>query len=179
VHGFLHRALAPQTLASAWLVLTVALTLAMAVAQSAIAASSSMGPSARPLVAPVLVAGEVGAAPTRARERATAPCRALASADRAAPSHRGCAPGPTMLFTAIATDRHAALASLFGTAGPHGPPAGDAEPTTPAIPAFMGDAQPSFTLDFSLSHALRGPFGTAVAASSAPRDVRPVVVRRD
>ena len=171
MHGFLHRALAPQTIAYAWLVCTVALTLALAVAQSALAAPSSMGQGIRPLLAPALVTGDALAAPgsvaAHARVPAGVPCTAFASRDRAAVPDRRCAAAPHVRFAPAETGRSAALARLFGTAGPHGPPAGPAIATTPAIAVAVGHAMPSITLDFSLRRALRGPFGTAVAASSA------------
>ena len=170
MHGFLHRALAPQTIACAWLVFTVALTLALAVAQSAIAAPSSMGPSIRPLLAPALVTGDALAAPVStaapAPEPAGVPCAAFASGNRAAGPDRRCAAAPNVLFARAETGRSAALARLFGTAGPHGPPAGRAIATSDAIAVSDRPLPPrSITLDSSLSHALRG---TAVAASSAP-----------
>ena len=73
MHTLIHRALSPQTISYAWLVLTVALTFALAVAQSAIAAARRCPPPAcrrprRPL----------GPAGARARRRG---CRA-AAADR-------------------------------------------------------------------------------------------------
>jgi hypothetical protein len=172
MHGFLHRALAPQTIACAWLVFTVALTLALAVAQSAIAAPSSMGPGIRPLLAPALVTGDALAAPASAAapapEPAGVPCAAFASGARAAVADRRCAAAPNVLFAPAETGRSAALARLFGTAGPHGPPVGHGIATTRAIAVSVRPLPPSITLDFSLSQALRGPFGTAVAASSAP-----------
>jgi hypothetical protein len=170
MHGFLHRALAPQTIAYAWLVFTVALTLALAVAQSALAAPSPTGPSIRPLPAPALANGDAPAAPSAAApapEPAGVPCAAFASGDISAVPARRCAAAPNVLFAPSETGRSAALARLFGTAGPHGPPAGPAIATTRAIAVAVGHLPPSITLDFSLSHALRGPFDTAVAASSA------------
>jgi hypothetical protein len=183
MHALIHRALAPQTLTYVWLVLTVALTLALAVAQSAIAGpSSAAGASIRPLLAPALATGDVRAAPWPAPDRAGVGCPTLPAGEEAtAPTgapHAGvprcatarpAAPGlPLVRRTPVETSRSAALAALFGTAGPHGPPAARANATTRAIPVSIGLTRPSFTLDFSLSSALRGPIGTAVAASSAP-----------
>ena len=100
MHGFLHRALAPQTIAYAWLVFTVALTLALAIAQSAIAAPSSMGPSIRPPLAPALVTGDALAAPVSAAapapEPTGVPCAAFASGHRAAGPDRRCAAAPNV-----------------------------------------------------------------------------------
>ncbi len=96
MHALIHRALAPQTVAYVWLVFTVALTLALAVAQSAIAApSSAAAASIRPLLAPALATGDVLAAPAPAPDRAGVVCpdrapdagaRRCATARPAAPS---------------------------------------------------------------------------------------------
>jgi hypothetical protein len=190
MHALIHRALAPQTVAYVWLVFTVALTLALAVAQSAIAApSSSAAASIRPLLAPALATGDVLAAPAPGPNRV---CSTLLAGEEAAVSARTADTGaarcatarpaapslPLLRPTPAETRRSAALAALFGTAGPHGPPAARADATTRAIPVLIGLTRPSFTLDFSLSYALRGPIGTAGAASSAPiaqASLRPTV----
>jgi hypothetical protein len=157
MHALIHRALAPQTVAYVWLVFTVALTLALAVAQSAIAApSSAAAATVRPLLAPALATGDVLAAPAPAPDRADVVCpdRAPDAGVRRCATARSAAPSlPDVRFTPAATSRSAALAALFGTAGPHGPPAARAITTTRAIPVFIGLPRHTLTLDFSLSSA--------------------------
>jgi hypothetical protein len=163
MHALIHRALAPQTVAYVWLVFTVALTLALAVAQSAIAApSSAAAASIRPLLAPALATGEVLAAPAPAPHRAGVVCpdRAPDAGARRCATARPAAPSlPNLRLTPAETSRSAALAALFGTAGPHGPPTAEAIATTRAIPVFIGLSRPYLTLDLNLSSAATASIG--------------------
>ena len=162
MHALIHRALAPQTVAYVWLVFTVTLTLALAVAQSAIAApSSAAAASIRPLLAPALATGDVLAAPAPAPDRAGVVCpdRALDAGARRCATARAAVSLPNLRLTPTETSRSAALAALFGTAGPHGPPPAEAIATTRAIPVFMGLSRPYLTLDLNLSAAATAPIG--------------------
>src|SRR4051794_8553518 len=163
MHALIHRALGPQTVAHVWLVFTVALTLALAVAQSAIAApSSAAAASVRPLLAPALATGDVLAPPAPAPDRADLVCpdRAPDAGVRGCAIARPAAPSLTGVRSIPAeTSRSAALAALFGTAGPHGPPAARAIITTRAIPVLIGLPQPTLTLDFNLSSAAAASVG--------------------
>jgi hypothetical protein len=173
MHAFIHRALAPQTISCAWLVLTVALTFALAVAHSAIAAGSSLSAAGVPTAHIAL------AVPARAPAPEAAPCRAAtpveaarAGAHRsAAATHAACRPRGASSWLSevpiLAPVRHRtgadALAALYGGAGPHGPPAAD------GIDPAAGLFAISLTLDSSLSldhSAASRPAAPAVAASS-------------
>jgi len=176
MHTLIHRALSPQTISYAWLVLTVALTFALAVAQSAIAAGPSL--SAAGLPAPhVALTGPV-AVPDAARCRAPAPAEDQDAAAHAwAPGRRSACPGPAASagvatagagIPAPSTPHRSAdaLAALYGGAGPHGPPASAGSQTiSPVVPApFDLDLDLDFSLSLARS-AASGPFASAVEAS--------------
>ena len=131
MHTLIHRALSPQTISYAWLVLTVALTFALAVAQSAIAAAPSLS-----------AAGPAGAPRRPRRPGPGARCRPVPrrGPGRGPPGRRlpvgaeracralGASAGPPVAGAGIlapSTPRRGAdaLAALYGGAGPHGPPA--------------------------------------------------------
>ncbi len=141
MHTLIHRALSPQTISYAWLVLTVALTFALAVAQSAIAAVPSL--SAAGVPAPHVALTGPASAPTSD----AAQCRAAAPTDDRRAWHdrmprrrrARCATrarrirrpgrGRSAILTPATPHRSAdALAALYGGAGPHGPPASAAHP---------------------------------------------------
>ena len=177
MHTFIHRALSPQTISYAWLVLTVALTFALAVAQSAIAAGPSL--SAAGLPAPHIALVGPTPAPDASRCRAAAP----AVAERAATHPRAlgrhsCRALHASVGTALAggpilgpTTPHRgadALVALYGGAGPHGPPVSTGSKTN--FPAAARLFAADLDLDFSLSHrrsGASGPFAPAVEAFSS------------
>ncbi len=176
MHTLIHRALSPQTISYAWLVLTVALTFALAVAQSAIAAGPSLSAAGLP-VPHVALAGPTpapapdaaraaprprprpgGPAPPRGRQRA---CRAL-----------GASAGPPVAGAGIlapSTPRRGAdaLAALYGGAGPHGPPASAGFQTN--VPVVARLLATDLDLDFSLSLA---PLGCLRAFRARRRGLR-------
>jgi len=136
MHTLIHRALSPQTISYAWLVLTVALTFALAVAQSAIAAGTSLSAVGLPAAHVALIgpASPSTPAPDAARCRAADPAEdqraaapAWAAGRHAACRALGLPPGPAIagapVLTPATPHRGAALAALYGGAGPHGPPA--------------------------------------------------------
>jgi hypothetical protein len=182
MHTLIHRALSPQTISYAWLVLTVALTFALAVAQSAVAAGPSLSAAGFP--APHVALTGTAPAPVPAREAAR--CRAAAPAeDQRAGAHvwspgrhaacraLGASAGPAVagagILAPFAPHRGAdALAAIYGGAGPHGPPApAGIQTNSPVPPRLFGT---DLDLDFSLSparSAVSGPSAPAVEASSS------------
>jgi len=173
MHTLIHRALSPQTISHAWLVLTVALTFALAVAQSAIAATPSLS-AAGPRVPHVALAAPM---PDAARCRAAVPAEARQVG--ASPwAQRACraldaSAGPPVAGAGIlapSTPRRGAdaLAALYGGAGPHGPPASVGFQTNvPVRPRLLGT---DLSLDFSLSlvrSAASGPSAPAVETSAS------------
>jgi hypothetical protein len=155
LHAIFHRALAPQTIAHAWLVLTVALTFGLAVAHSAIAAGPSVAP-----VGPSLVGGAIADAPVRSplSGPGATTCGAASAADQpraiglgqAALHPSACPTRPAAAdranpdverFTTPAARRGGdALAAIYGGAGPHGPPGARLPLTTllPGVPPTTG-----------------------------------------
>ena len=129
VHTIIHRGLTPQTVTHAWLVLTLALTFALAIAHAATMQGGALltGDALRgvsPVVAHALPATPAAPAATAVaadRDDATRHARAGGAVERSAD------PGPpasTVVPAEPARSRGAsALAELYGGAGPHGPPA--------------------------------------------------------
>ena len=183
MHTLIHRALSPQTISYAWLVLTVALTFALAVAQSAIAAGPSL--SAAGLPAPhVALTGPV-AVPDAARCRAPAPAEDQDAAAHAwAPGRRSACPGPAASagvatagagIPAPSTPHRSAdaLAALYGGGGPHGPPAAAGLQTNfAAVARLFAD---DLDLDLSLSHRRSGASGPSAPAVEALLSLVPVI----
>jgi hypothetical protein len=132
VHTIIHRGLTPQTVTHAWLVLTLALTFALAIAHAATMQGGALltGDALRgagPVVAhalppaPALPSAPSAGALADERDDATRNARwadpVAGSADRGAPAS-SVVPGRP------ARSRGAsALAELYAGAGPHGPPA--------------------------------------------------------
>ena len=176
MHTLIHRALSPQTISSAWLVLTVALTFALAVAQSAIAAGTSLSAAGLPAAHVALIgpASPSTPAPDAARCRAAAPDedqRAAAPPAWAAGRHAAChalglSAGPAIAGARVLTPARPhrgadALAALYGGAGPHGPPAAAGIQTISPVVAHLFATD--LDLDFSLS-----PDGSAAPGPSEP-----------
>jgi hypothetical protein len=144
LHAIIHRGLTPQSLSHVWLVLTLALTLTLAVGQSAMAhVATAGGPSVAPMViqlASAPAATPLGQGPIGHHDAGG--CRATADVEEreaagdprplgpwTCPSHRAPATAPAAPPLALfAPDPRAgadALVAIYGGAGPHGPPAGD------------------------------------------------------
>ena len=163
MHALFHRALTPQTITSAWLVATVALTLALAVAQAALASAASPARGGLP-AAHALLAGPHGPhAPRTAHGEGARACRTGAPADDARAG--GTTASPVRTCRATASERvpalrtppvpvrHAgadALAVLYGGTGPHGPPAG-----AETQPILVSTPDPSADLDLDSTLSLR------------------------
>ena len=181
MHTLIHRALSPQTISYAWLVLTVALTFALAVAQSAIAAGPSLS-AAGPPAAHVALLGPAPA-PHAPRCHAAAPAVAeRAAAHPWAPARHACRALDTSVGPALAgvpilgpTPPHRgadALVALYGGAGPHGPPvSADSKTNFPAVARLFAA---SLDLDFSLSHRRLGASGLSAPAVQALSSLVPV-----
>jgi len=183
MHTLIHRALSPQTISYAWLVLTVALTFALAVAQSAIAAGPSL--SAAGLPAPHVAPVGLAPAPDAARCRAAAPtvAQGVAAHPWAPPRQAACrglgtSASPDLAGTPIldsSTPHRGAdgLVALYGGAGPHGPPAPVGFQTNfpTAARVFAHD----LNLDFSLSHHRSGASGPSAPAVGAFSSLMPVI----
>jgi hypothetical protein len=138
VHTIIHRGLTPQTVTHAWLILTLALTFALAIAHSAVQGGplpSLDGPRA----SSVAVVRALPAAPAAHALPAAPAAHALAAerdddATRAIrsrpPGAQGTDPGTAGPLGAPsdATGARGArmLAAIYGGAGPHGPPASGA-----------------------------------------------------
>jgi hypothetical protein len=176
MHALLHRTLAPQTISHAWLVLTVASTFALAVAQSAIA-SASPAVAGLPSARVALTVPAPGPAPTPD----TAPCRAAAPAEGSrAGAHRPATARRAACGTGAARSTPAfrpwpprrstadALATIYGGAGPHGPPVGD------ATMSFAGLFADSLTFDFSLSLAHSAASGLSAPAVEVSASLAPI-----
>jgi hypothetical protein len=134
VHTIIHRGLTPQTVTHAWLMLTLALTFALAIAHAATIHGGALPTGDAPRGASPLLAH----ATTAARALPTAPAMPSAVAvvgerDDATrhvpPSGPGAgsadpgAPASNAVPAEPARSRGAsALAELYGGAGPHGPP---------------------------------------------------------
>jgi hypothetical protein len=128
VHTIIHRGLTPQTVTHAWLVLTLVLTFALAIAHAATMQggaliSGDVLRGASPVVAhalPPAPAAPSAVAVAVERDDATRHARpggpAASSADPAAPASTVGAPEP------VRSRRASALAELYGGPGPHGPP---------------------------------------------------------
>ena len=184
MHTLIHRALSPQTISYAWLVLTVALTFALAVAQSAIAAGPSLSAAGLPAAHVALI----GPAPAPAPD---ARCRAAAAAEDQRAGARPWAPGSYAACRALGASAGPAaagagvltpftpylgadaLAALYGGAGPHGPPASAGFQTNFPVVArlFASDLD----LDFSLSHHRSAASGPSVPAVEGLASLMPVI----
>ena len=181
MHTLIHRALSPQTISYAWLVLTVALTFALAVAQSAIAAGPSR--SAAGLPAPHLALVGPAPAPDAPRCRPAAPTVAERAAAPRAPGRHACRALHRSIGTALAgapilgpaTPRRGAdaLAALYGGAGPHGPPVPAGSKTN--FPAVARLFAADLDLDFSLSDRRSGASGPSAPAVEAFPLLVPVI----
>jgi hypothetical protein len=183
MHTLIHRALSPQTISYAWLVLTVALTFALAVAQSAIAAGPSL--SAAGLPAPHVAPVGLAPAPDAARCRAAAPtvAQGVAAHPWAPPRPAACraygtSAGPALAGAPIlapSTPHRGAdaLVALYGGAGPHGPPAPAGFQTN--FPAVARVFAPGLNLNFSLSHHRSGASGPSAPAVEAFSSLMPLV----
>ena len=186
MHTLIHRALSPQTISYAWLVLTVALTFALAVAQSAIAAGTSLSAAGLPAAHVALIgpASPTTPAPDAARCRAAAPAEdqraaapAWAAGRHAACRALGLPAGPAIagapVLTPATPHRGAALAALYGGAGPHGPPAAAGIHTISPVVArlFATDLD----LDFSLSPARSATHEVSAPAVDAFSSLMPVI----
>ena len=185
MHTLIHRALSPQAISSAWLVLTVALTFALAVAQSAIAAGPSLSAARLPAAQVALTAAPPALTADAERCRAAAPaedrrdvahpwaqgrhaaCRALAVSAGAAIA------GARILTPATPLRGADALAALYGGAGPHGPPA--SARTLTISPAIGGLVATALDLDFSLSPTHSGASGPSPSADEASSSLVPVI----
>jgi hypothetical protein len=165
MHAFIHRALAPQTISHAWLVLTLALTFA----QSAIATGQSLAAAGLPTARIALAMPEPAPvrAPDAARCRAATPAEApRAGVHRTAARHAACRAGAAWANPAFSVPApHAtgadALAAIYGGAGPHGPP------NRTRVPERTGLLTHGLTLDFSLSFTRSAASRPAVEASSS------------
>jgi len=183
MHTLIHRALSPQTITYAWLVVTVALIFALAVAQSAIAAGPSLSAAGRP--APHVALAGLAPAPDAAHCRAAAPAVAHGAAEHpSAPArHAACrglgtSASPALAGTPIldsSTPHRGAdgLVALYGGAGPHGPPAPVGFQTN--FPAVARVFAHGLDLDFSLSHHRSGASGPSAPAVGAFSSLMPVI----
>jgi len=179
MHTLIHRALSPQTISYAWLVLTVALTFALAVAQSAIAAGPSLSAAGLPAVHVALA----GSAPAADAPRCRAAAPTVAERGAAPPSAHACRVLDRSAGTALAgapiigpatPHRGAdALVALYGGAGPHGPPVPpDSKTNFPAVARlFAADLD----LDLSLSHRRSGASGPFAPGAEAFSSLVPVI----
>ena len=183
MHTLIHRALSPQTISYAWLVLTVALTFALAVAQSAIAAGPSL--SAAGLPAPT----SPSSVRLRPRARRPVPCGGAAEDQRAgAPPW---APGATRRARALGASAGPAAAGA-GVLTPFTPYLGADALAAPvrrrrsARPSRLGrlpDELPGrstpfasdLDLDFSLSHHRSAASGPSVPAVEGLASLMPVI----
>jgi len=186
MHTLIHRALSPQTISYAWLVLTVALTFALAVAQSAIAAGASLSAAGLPAAHVALIgpASPSTPAPDAARCRAAAPAEdqraaapAWAAGRHAACRALGLPAGPAIagapVLTPATPHRGAALAALYGGAGPHGPPAAAGIHTiSPVVARFFAN---DLDLDFSLSPARSATHGPSAPDVEVFSPLMPVI----
>ena len=129
VHTIIHRGLTPQTVTHAWLVLTLAVAFALAIAHAAtIQAVPLLGGDGLRVTSPA-VAHPLPAAPAApaavavAAERDDA-ARHVRSGDPVPRSAGPRPPASNVVPAEPARSRGAsALAKLYGGAGPHGPPA--------------------------------------------------------
>jgi hypothetical protein len=157
LHTIIHRGLAPQTLTYVWLVVTLALTLALAVTHSA-RASVTGGPSVAPLVVRLattpdtapLVQGAIAhhdagvcRAPALDEERrAVGDPRPPGLLTCATPARSEAGPGTPALALFAPGPRAGAdvLTAIYGGAGPNGPPAARAhQPILPVLPQRTTD----------------------------------------
>jgi hypothetical protein len=135
VHTIFHRGLTPQTVTHAWLVLTLALTFALAIAHAAttqagaflmgdalrgadpVVAHALPSPRTQPSapVAPSAVAGTAERDDARPHIRSGGPA--------AIPADRGARASNIVPAERARSRGASALAELYGGAGPHGPPA--------------------------------------------------------
>ena len=149
MHAIIHRGLTPQSLSHAWLVVTLALTLVVAIGQLAVAhATSAAAPPVTPIVTQVStapVATPLGQGPIAHHDAGG--CQAAADAeereapgDQRAPGTQTCSPEPPAaapvapplaLFVPDPRAGADALIALYGGAGPHGPPAAGVTQTIP------------------------------------------------
>jgi hypothetical protein len=176
MHALIHRALTPQTIACAWLGVTVALALALAVAQSAIASGPRLFPSGLPAAQLTFAGPDATPAPGDGARA----CRTAAPVDdarSAGPASERAACGIRAPLVPIrgfggslgpaARSAAGALAALFGGAGPHGPPVSTG---TPTIPAAEPVSDHDLNLDLTLGLGPRAPSAPApgLLAASPP-----------
>jgi hypothetical protein len=131
VHTIIHRGLTPQTVTHAWLILTLALTFALAIAHSALQGGplpSLDGPRASSVgvvrALPAAPAAPAANAIAAERDDATRAIRSRPPVARGADPGAG---GPLAAPGDAARARRAStLVAIYGGAGPHGPPAAGA-----------------------------------------------------
>jgi hypothetical protein len=132
VHTIFHRGLTPQTVTHAWLVLTVALTFALAIAHAATHGGPLLAGDAL-RISGAAVAHRLPAAPAATPAPSAADTvaaereddrRDVRTGDLFVPSPAPATPAAPDVSAPAPRPRGAsALAELYGGAGPHGPPA--------------------------------------------------------